>query len=148
MRVTTKSAYGVRSLINLALAYESKAPVSIKEMARKEDLSGIYLEQIFNRLKNQGVVKSVRGPKGGYILAKDPSQVTVYDVMRALEGDVSVGKCIPKTGSVCERAQKCAPKEVWDEVTKSIETTLKSFSLASLATRATQKRAGANNEVS
>ena len=138
MRLTTKSSYGVRALIDLAVMYDARKPVSIKEISKKEGISIVYLEQIFNALKNEGVIRSVRGPKGGYVLAKDPSKVNVYDAMRILEGGLSSVRCYSKTGKkkTCARMCSCASKEVWEELTRQIEKTLKKFTLKYLAERA------------
>jgi len=140
MLLTTKSSYGIRALIDLAIMYDRQVPISIKNISREEGISRVYLEQILNRLKKQGFVKSVRGPKGGYMLAKDPSGVSVYEVVMALEGSVAPGKCISGKGKikVCERAGRCASKDVWNEVAKQIKKTLEGFSLRSLARRTLQ----------
>lgn len=135
MLLTTRSSYGIRALIHLAIAYGQKQqPVSVRRISKEEGLSGIYLEQIFSRLKGQGIVKSVRGPKGGYVLARDPSRVSVYEVVMALEGNVSPGKCA-RNRTTCRRVGKCASKEVWDEVTRQITGTLERFNLRDLAGR-------------
>jgi len=132
MRLTTRSSYGIRALINMAAAYEAARPVSLKDISREEEISCVYLEQIFNKLKRSGVVKSVRGPKGGYLLARDPSDVTVLEVVTAVEDSYTAGKCL--CGKVlCERAPKCATKQVWDEVAVETRKTLGSFSLKQLA---------------
>jgi Rrf2 family protein len=118
--------------------YDAKQPVSLKEISKKEGISTVYLEQIFNILKNDGIVRSVRGPKGGYILAKDPSKINVYDAIRILEGGLSSVRCYSKSGKkkICARMCSCASKEVWEELTRQIEKTLKKFTLKYLAGRA------------
>lgn len=140
MGLTTKSSYGVRGLINLAIEYSKNQPMSIRNISTEENISSIYLEQIFNRLKNCGIVKSVRGPKGGYLLERDPAEISVYDVVIALEGGILSGKCVSGKDEGCERLDKCASKEVWDEVAKQTEGTLKRFSLKYLAEQALAKR--------
>ena len=149
MKLTTKSSYGVRALIYLAIGYDRGGPISIGRVSREEGISNIYLEQIFNRLKNRGLVKSIRGPRGGYILARDPSKLSVYEVVVALEGSVSPARCISRKGkkTICARAGKCASKEVWDEMARQIERTLGRFSLKDLADRAGEINAGRNQKV-
>jgi len=137
MRLTTRSSYGVRALINLALVYDKKIPVSIKEISKEEHISDDFLGQIFNQLKEKKIVKSIRGPKGGYVFTKDPASVSVYDIVDILEGTVSAGRCASKT--LCKRATVCASKEVWDEVDKKIKETLQNFTLNDLAKRAYKK---------
>lgn len=137
MRLTTKSSYGVRALVNLALEYDKNQPVSIKEIAAKEGISKIYLEQIFNRLKRKGLIKSVRGPKGGYSFSKDPSNVSVYEAVTALDENLSPVKCFPeeenKNGT--SRSITSASSEVWNTVERGIIDTLTTFSFKDLADR-------------
>lgn len=149
MKLTTKSSYGVRALIDLAVRYDKGEPVSTGRISREEGISNIYLEQIFNCLKKHGLVKSIRGPKGGYILARDPSKINVYEVVTALEGSVSLGRCVSGKGKeyVCKRASKCASKEVWDETARQIKGTLERFSLRDLADRTLEMNAGKSEKV-
>ena len=144
MRLTTKSSYGVRALINLAVMHEKNEPVSIRSISKEEGISTIYLEQIFNALKNRGLVKSVRGPKGGYVLAKDPAEINVYEAIEVLEGDISSVRCISRKGNAksCTKSCSCASKEVWEELTRQIKKTLEGFSLKYLARRAAKINPG------
>ena len=82
MKFTTKSSYGIRALINLALMYDQKKPVPIGRIAKKENISGFYLEQLFNKLKKHGLIRSVRGPRGGYTFSKDPADISVYEAVK------------------------------------------------------------------
>jgi len=140
LRFTTRSSYGVRALIGLAAAYESGEPVSLKTISKKEGISLVFLEQIFNTFRKAGIVKSTRGPRGGYVLARDPSEMNAGDIIRVLEGDFYSGRCISggKKGTKCGRSARCASKEIWDELTREIERTLARFSLEYLADRAVQ----------
>jgi Rrf2 family protein len=144
MRLTAKTSYAIRALIDLAIMYPGKRPVSIKDISAEEGISSTYLEQIFNRLKNAGIVKSVRGPRGGYVLAKPPVKISVYSAITALEGEVSSVGCRygRAKGASCDQACRCASKEVWDEVTRQIQRTLESFSLGYLAGKAVEKDPG------
>ena len=90
MRLSTRSTYGMRALVELAL-FSGHGPVSASLIASRQHLSVAYLEQLLHRLKKQGLVTSIRGPKGGYILAKDPTRVTMAEVVRILEGSSTVG---------------------------------------------------------
>ncbi len=85
MKLSTRSTYGLRALVELALA-GGRTPVSAALIAKRQDLSVAYLEQLLHRLKKQGVVGSVRGPRGGYVLAKDPSRITMSEVVQVLDG--------------------------------------------------------------
>ena len=85
MKLSTRSTYGMRALVELALV-TGHGPVSASLIASRQNLSVAYLEQLLHRLKKQGFVSSIRGPKGGYVLAKDPSRITMADLVRVLEG--------------------------------------------------------------
>ena len=85
MKLSTRSTYGMRALVELALA-AGHGPVSAAHIAKRQDLSVAYLEQLLHRLKKQAVVKSVRGPRGGYVLAKDPQHITMATVVHVLDG--------------------------------------------------------------
>ena len=86
MRLSTRSTYGMRALVELALT-ASRGPVSAAQIARRQDLSVAYLEQLLHRLKKQRLVSSIRGPRGGYVLAKDPARITMAEVVQVLDGN-------------------------------------------------------------
>ena len=85
MKLSTRSTYGMRALVELALA-SGRTPVSAALIARRQDLSVAYLEQLLHRLKKEGLVSSIRGPRGGYLLARSPVRITMADVVRVLDG--------------------------------------------------------------
>ena len=138
MKLTTKASYGVRALVNLAICYNKKS-LSISQIAQEEDISSIYLEQIFNILKKEKLVKSIRGPKGGYVLAKNPKDIDMYEIVEALEGSFVHNKCTAgkkEAKMVCKKAKSCVSKEVWDIVAKEVKKTLEKIKLQTLAIRA------------
>ncbi len=133
MKFTTRSSYGLKALINLADRHGEAVP--IRYISGKEKLSNMYLEQIFARLKKGGLVKSVRGPKGGYILAKDPAEINIYDVVRILEDNPSANscmsvKCSPKT---CKARKVCVVGEMLEGITVRIKDILAEVTLTDLA---------------
>ena len=85
MKLSTRSTYGMRALVELALA-SGRTPVSAALIAKRQDLSVAYLEQLLHRLKKEGLVTSIRGPRGGYLLARGPAHITMADVVRVLDG--------------------------------------------------------------
>ena len=91
MKLSTRSTYGMRALVELALA-GGRGPVSAAVIAKRQGLSVAYLEQLLHRLKRQGIVNSIRGPRGGYLLTKPPQRVTVGDVVRVLDGTDRAGQ--------------------------------------------------------
>ncbi len=112
MRVTTKSRYAVRSVYALLIMGGDKQPVSLKKIAEYETISLKYLEQIFSTLKKNGIVDSVRGTYGGYILSKKPSEISVKDIIYAMDGPVKPVDCIDK--QACDKYLDCAVNWLWD----------------------------------
>ncbi len=91
MKLSTRSTYGMRALVELALAL-GHGPVSASHIAKRQDLSVAYLEQLLHRLKRQGLVRSMRGPRGGYVLAREPHQITMAQVVQILDGGNGLAK--------------------------------------------------------
>ncbi len=131
MKLSTRSRYGVRALIELAIEYE-KGPLQIKTIAGREKISNKYLEQIVGVLKMAGLVISVRGPKGGYILAKPPQEIKLLDVFELLEGKVTTFDCLVDK-SFCTRCGDCLTKNLWLKMQQAIEGVLTSVTLKEMA---------------
>lgn len=124
MKLSTKGRYGLRALIDLAL-YSETEPVSINTIAERQGLSERYLEQLMALLKKNGIVKSIRGASGGYSLAKPASEISVGDILRALEGNlepVDCGGLNPEEG--CSASGTCVTKYVWQRINESITNTV------------------------
>lgn len=132
MKITTKGRYGLRALIDLA-KYSEIEPVSINSIAARQGISERYLEQLMTLLKKAGLIKSIRGAGGGYVLAKEMSEISVGDVLRALEGSLEPVEC---TGfneeASCEAAGGCVTKYVWQRINESINQTVNEISLKQL----------------
>ncbi len=116
MRLSTRSTYGMRALVELGLA-QGRGPLSVALIAKQQGLSVAYLEQLLHRLKKQGVVMSMRGPKGGYLLAREPEQITVAEIVRILDGEVEApngnaqnghASSAPRAGQASRHAQRIA----------------------------------------
>jgi Rrf2 family protein len=117
VKLSTKGRYGVLATVELALQY-GQGPISIKEIAEKQSFSDSYMEQLFSALKRAGLVKSIRGARGGYILSREPEKIIIGDIIRSLEGPIELAECI--TGSVCEKSAECLTKGLWIDVMDSI----------------------------
>jgi Rrf2 family iron-sulfur cluster assembly transcriptional regulator len=134
MRLSTKSRYGVRALFDVA--YHSEGiPAQIKTISRRQGITPRYLEQIFQKLKRAGIVKSIRGPKGGYYLARTPEEIAVGDVIRAMEESMEPVFCArsPKGRSQkCRRESKCVAQVVWTEAGRRLRDYLDSVTLAQM----------------
>lgn len=140
MRLSTRSRYGVRALTALA---SSEIPDGrcAREIADEEDLSKKYLESILAQLRTAGFVRSVRGAHGGYVLAQEPSEVTVGAVVRALEGSLALVECSDDP-AYCDRADDCVTRDVWVAAEKALNDTLDGITIAGLV----EKRAAARDE--
>ena len=132
MKISTKGRYGVRATLELSLRYGS-GPVMVREISESQEISERYLEQILNTLRTSGLVKSTRGAKGGYELAKAPSDISLGDIIKSLEGPLDVVSC---TGDYeCGKEAQCATFYVWKEIKETIENILNSITLEELAER-------------
>jgi len=127
MKLSTRARYGVRLMLALAQNY-GKEPVYLKDIAKQEEISEKYLSLIIMPLRGIGLVNSVRGAYGGYNLAKDPSQITLKEIVDILEGDCSLVDCV-KDPSVCPRVSTCVSHDVWAAIGGKISETLSSITL-------------------
>jgi Rrf2 family cysteine metabolism transcriptional repressor len=138
MRLSTKGRYGLRAMLEIALQ-QAKGPVPIHVIAENQSLSNRYLEQLLIPLKQNGLVKSVRGSQGGYILGREADKITVGDIIRALEGPISPVDCVNELNpDECERAEFCVTRRIWSELRDSINQVLDSYSLEDLKNEATE----------
>lgn len=132
MKISTKGRYGLRALIDLA-QYSEIEPVSISSISARQGISERYLEQLMALLKKAGLVKSIRGAGGGYVLAKATSEISVGDVLRALEGSLEPVECPAFHEEVsCEAAGGCVTKYVWKKINESINQTVDEMKLEKL----------------
>lgn len=131
MKFSTKVRYGVRAMVDLAVR-NSGTPVLVKDIASRQEISGRYLEHLMLVLKKAGFIRSIRGSKGGYVLARDPSDVTMRDIVEALEGSLSPVECI-EDGRVCSRSGTCAARDMWTRVKTGMVRALESVTLKDLA---------------
>ena len=132
MKITTKGRYGLRALIDLA-KYSEIEPVSINSIATRQGISERYLEQLMTLLKKAGIIKSIRGAGGGYVLAREMSDISVGDILRALEGSLeSVESAAFSQEDSCEAAGGCVTKYVWQKINESINRTVNEISLKQL----------------
>lgn len=143
MRLSTRGHYGLKAMFDLAQHFGSE-PIPLKSVAERQNLSEHYLEQLIAILRKAGLVKSVRGSQGGYILAREPVQITVGDVIRALEGPIAPVYCVSEEDpGNCDEADYCITRTVWARVRDSIAGVLDAISLADMcreAEEAQQKR--------
>lgn len=130
MRLSTRSRYGTRLMQDLAQHYD-KSPVRIGEIAKRQDISVKYLEQLIIPLKQSHLIKSIRGTRGGHMLARSPDQITVGQIVRALEGAVDLVGCIENPGE-CKRSGSCLTRSIWKDASKAMHEKLNSITLSKL----------------
>jgi len=136
MRLSTRGRYAVRAMIDLAL-YEAEGPVQRQDIARRQDLSIHYLEQLLVLLRRAGLVESARGPGGGYRLANSPDRIRVSAIILAVEGPIALAPCLenPKQPG-CPRMPECAAHRLWRDIARQIEAALNALTLADLCQQA------------
>lgn len=131
MKLSTKGRYGLRALIDLALYSEEEA-VSLQSIAGRQNISVSYLEQLVRKLKKEGLVTSVRGAQGGYKLAKPAQEISVGEVLRALEGSINAVSCGEGENVHCQGEDLCVTRYVWHRINASIQETVDSIMLDQL----------------
>lgn len=132
MRLSTRGHYGLKAMFDLAQHYGNE-PIPLKKVAERQNISYNYLEQLMAILRKTGLVKSVRGAQGGYILARDPVAITVGDVIRAMEGPIAPVDCVSEIGPMeCDHADSCITRTVWTRVRDKLAEVLDSISLADM----------------
>ena len=127
MKLSTKGRYGLMAMFQLALEY-GQGPISLKYIAEKQGLSENYLEQLFSSLKRDGLLTSVRGAQGGYMLSREPGEITVGNILRSLEGHLAPAECALHD-SDCNKEEGCATKLVMIKIKDSIDSVVDSISL-------------------
>ncbi|MCD6497522.1 MAG: Rrf2 family transcriptional regulator [Deltaproteobacteria bacterium] len=131
MKLSTRTRYGLRALVELA-AQNGKGPVIARSIAENQDISKKYLDNIFTSLRLAGLVRTVHGATGGYLLAHPPESITVANVIMALEGEISPVDCIDHP-DLCNRSSECVTRPVWEELRDAMLAVLERHTIAELA---------------
>ncbi len=134
MRVTTRGRYAMRAICDIAL-HKKEEPVSLKEISKRQEISDKYLEQLLIKLRKSGLVRTVRGPGGGYLLAKSARKIKVGDILRAVEGLIPVYCIDAKAKISCKREKGCITQPFWKEFGKMIIEFLDSTTLFDIVNR-------------
>jgi Rrf2 family protein len=132
MKISTKGRYALRMLVDMAQQEEGK-PIPLKEISKRQNISKKYLEQIVPVLHGAGLLRTVRGHQGGYLLAKSPQDITVYDIILATEGSLAPVACLDDTPNLCPRAQDCKTLPVWQGLHRVVKEYLSSITVAEVA---------------
>ncbi|KLU62851.1 HTH-type transcriptional regulator CymR [Peptococcaceae bacterium CEB3] len=129
MKLSTRGRYGLKAMFDLAV-HMGEGPVSLKSIAERQDISEHYLEQLIAGLRKAGLVKSVRGAQGGYVLGREPAKIRVGDVIRVLEGPIAPVDCVSEEDpECCAKAEHCVTRTIWEKVRDSISEVLDSITL-------------------
>ena len=131
MKLTMKGDYGLRAILDLA-AYYGQGPIESADIASRQYIPEQYLDQILMALRKEGLIKSVRGPKGGHMLGEPPAQITMAQGMQALEGYVPPMECLPNP-DFCKLSPGCALRDVWREIDELTQRILVSTTVEELA---------------
>ncbi len=131
MKISTKGRYALRLMLDLAV-YNTGEPVSLKDIARRQEISEKYLEQIISMLNKAGFVRSIRGAQGGYLLGREPSWYTVGRILRLTEGDLAPVSCVGKNSMECERRQGCVTVRVWEQINQAVNQVVDHITLEDL----------------
>jgi Rrf2 family iron-sulfur cluster assembly transcriptional regulator len=134
MRITTRGRYALRASLALAKLGKSGNPISINTLSEEENISSVFLEQIFFKLRKAGIVSSVRGPGGGFCFARPLHELSVKEILDAAGEDLTVTPC-DKHQEGCDRISGCLSHQVWVETTEMVNTYLRSLTLASILER-------------
>jgi len=130
LRLSTRGQYGVRAMFEIARGYPDH-PLTIREISERQDVSVPYLEQILNKLRRAGLVRSVKGPGGGYLLTRKPGEVSIASILKELEGPVAITSCLnPEEG--CARIEGCVTHLLWKSLGANIEAFLETITLSDL----------------
>ena len=131
MKISTKGRYALRLMLDLA-TYNTGEPVSIKDIAKRQQISEKYLEQIIALLNKAGFVRSIRGAQGGYMLKKEPKDYTVGMILRQTEGDLAPVSCVGDEGMECDRRAECVTVRIYEKINDAINGVVDSITLADL----------------
>lgn len=126
MKLSTKGRYGVKAMVEIAINY-GDVPLSIKTISKRQNISEYYLEQLFSPLRKANLIKSIRGAQGGYVLSREPKDITIADIIDVLEGPIEIAECVD--GASCDNIDFCATRLLWAKIKNSIDDVMKSVTL-------------------
>ena len=144
MKISTKGRYTVRLMYDLAMHHTGDW-IALKDISRRQEISVKYLEQIVRQLSIRGYLKSLRGPKGGYQLSRDPKDYTIYEILKITEGSLQPVACLDDKVNRCERYHECPTIEIWEGLGQVIEEYLSGITLEDVVNKARIK--GGNDYV-
>ena len=140
MKISTKGRYGLRILLDLA-THQGKGPINLGDISKRQGISEKYLWQVINLAKGSGLITSARGPKGGYSVAKPNDQITILEIISALEGPIVLVDCLDKPEN-CDRNAFCVTREVWAQIEESMKKAMGGITLQDLVDKQEARESG------
>lgn len=131
MKISTKGRYALRLMLDLAV-YNTGEPVSLKDVAKRQEISEKYLEQIISVLNKAGFVRGIRGSQGGYMLTKEPGEYTVGAILRLTEGDLAPVGCVGAESFDCDRRDGCVTVRIWERLNEAVNNVVDHITLADM----------------
>lgn len=145
MRLSTRGRYALRAMIDLAL-HADEGPVLRRDIAERQEISAHYIVQLFVKLRRAGLIESVRGPGGGYILAKSAEQIRAGDIIRTVEGPIALVHCVaPQQEATCHRVDNCVTHLLWKRLSDKVAEVLDSVTLKDLCDQTCELEEALNN---
>ena len=138
MKLSTKGRYATRAMLDLAL-YSGNGPVLIRDISKRQEISELYLKQLLPPLRAAGLIRSIRGARGGFTLAKPPSQIRLIEIVQIMEGSTAPVECLDDA-SICQRSDLCVIRGAWVEMKKAMDRVLESTTLQNLVEQYKKKR--------
>lgn len=132
MKISTKGRYALRLMLDIALHSQGEA-ISLRDVAKRQEISDKYLEQIVTPLARAGLLRSVRGAGGGYLLTREPGEYTVGQILRPLEGSLAPVSCVDGN-NCCNRAERCVTLDIWRNIQEAVNGVVDHTTLADLIT--------------
>ena len=132
MKLSTRSRYGLKAIVELAVYY-GEGPVSLPQLAAAQEISEAYLEQLLRSLRLGGIVETIRGAQGGYVLSRSPAEISVEEALRVLEGSTAVVDCVGTESSGCKNACTCSARPLFLKLQNKINGVLEETSIQDLA---------------
>ena len=139
MMISTKGRYALRIMVDVA-QHDGEMPVSVREIAQRQDISGKYMEQIISVLTRSGLLRSIRGAQGGYQLAKSPDSSTLGEILRLTEGSLAPILCAEQEPADCARSEDCALRPIWQGLYRTVCAYLDGITLQTLLDRQAERR--------
>ena len=145
MRLSTRGRYALRAMIDLAL-HADEGPVLRSDIAERQEISAHYIVQLFVKLKRAGLIESVKGPGGGYILVQSTDQIRAGDIIRTVEGPIALVHCVvPRQEAVCHRVDNCVTHLLWKRLSDKVAEVLDSVTLKDLCDQARELEGALSN---